>query len=293
MKLPDDHPGDYSDPPVPEGINVQHDHPLLDFGGLVLAVALATVALVLVVVLSASWLSRYIPFAYEQEIAEAVFSTGPGKEFLQGENASQLQQEKQQKIETYLNTLAERIALAQDFPPDMRVTVHFVEGETVNAFATLGGHIVLYSGLTNKLQSENALVMLLAHEMAHVRHRDPVVALGRGFTLMLALSAFAGAGSSSGAVQSMVGDIGLMTTLGFSRQQERDADQLALDTILAMYGHTAGAAQLFVVLREEGSKKGEPPVFMSTHPDTEERYELLQQAATGSDEGVTPLPEWM
>lgn len=284
------HPHDYSDPPVPEGINVQHDHPLLDFGGLLLAVSLISAGIILVLVLSASWLSTYIPFSYEQQLAAKLFESELAKDLVIKDAASA--DAGQQAMETYLQELATRIARAQAFPADMLVTVHYVESDTVNAFATLGGHIVLYSGLVNKLHSENALVLLLAHEMAHIKHRDPVVAVGRGVTLMLAISALTGIGQSSGIAESFVSDIGLLTALGFSRQQERAADQLALESVLAIYGHPAGAIELFEVLRKE-SKGKDVPDFLSSHPDTEERYHLLQSALMRDNHPVTPLPGWM
>lgn len=279
----------YSDPAVPEGINVKHDHPLLDFGGLLLGVALITATIVLLLVLSASWLSRYIPFSYEQNLAASVFKSDLAKDFVSDKNATPQHHE----IERYLQELAGRIAIAQEFPADMPVIIHYVDSKTVNAFATLGGHIVMYSGLVGKLESENALTLLLAHEMAHIKHRDPVVALGRGLTLMLGLIAISGTGDASGLAESMVGDVSLMTTLGFSRRQEKAADELALQTVTTLYGHAAGAEQLFDILKQEN--KGEAvPAFLSTHPDTDARYEMIRSASrANSDATLTELPGFM
>ena len=67
--------------------------------------------------------------------------------------------------------------------------MHYDDDAVVNAFATLGGHIVVYQGLLEAVPDENALAMVLAHEIAHVRHRHPIVGLSRsaalGFALML------------------------------------------------------------------------------------------------------------
>ena len=47
-----------------------------------------------------------------------------------------------------------------------------------NAYATLGGNIILTRELINSMSSENALSMVLAHEIAHIKHRDPIRSAG-------------------------------------------------------------------------------------------------------------------
>ena len=64
--------------------------------------------------------------------------------------------------------------------------MHYDASDTVNAFATLGGHVVIYRGLLEKLPNENVVAMVVAHEIAHIKHRDPVAALGRGVAITLA-----------------------------------------------------------------------------------------------------------
>lgn len=279
----------YSDPPVPEGINVQHDHPLLEFGGLLVGAALITIVIVVALVLSASWLSRYIPFAYEKSLASRLFTMDLAKKVLSENQKTPLQLKRTQ----YLQGLADRITQAQGFPEDMSVTVHYVEENTVNAFATLGGHVVLYSGLVDKLESENALAMLLAHEIAHVRNRDPVVALGRGTALMLGLLAISGTGDASGMAHSVVGDISLLTALNFSRRQEEAADVLALETVIHLYGHASGAEQLYAILQKESQGK-EMPAFFSTHPGSNERYERVRSTIPENQTApLIALPDFM
>ena len=65
-----------------------------------------------------------------------------------------------------------------------------------NAFATLGGHIAVTSGLYRRMPSENALALVLAHEIAHVSARDPISALGGSATLALLVALAVVAGSA-------------------------------------------------------------------------------------------------
>lgn len=51
--------------------------------------------------------------------------------------------------------------------------------------ATPGGHVIIYRGLLEKIPNENTLVMLLGHEIGHIKLRHPVKALGKGVVIGL------------------------------------------------------------------------------------------------------------
>lgn len=158
----------------------------------------------------------------------------------------------------------------------MKITVHLVESDEVNAFATLGGHVFVFSGLLKKMPDENTLAMVLAHEIAHIKHRDPVRALGRGTVVMLSLSALLGnvdRSVANAATQSA--SLGL---LHYSREQELDADRAALAVLQAHYGHIQGADRLFVLLGslspatvQQGSE------LSATHPSLPHRRQQITQ----------------
>ena len=94
------------------------------------------------------------------------------------------------KIQKYLQYLADEIVATSATDPSMAVTVHYVEQDVINAFATLGGHVVIYLGLVKNLPSENAL------------------------------SAGAISGFSSNAIsQRILNHMGLLSSLRFNRNQ--------------------------------------------------------------------------
>jgi len=294
---------EYENRTVPEGINVSEEHPLKDFFVLAFGLGAAVVALVVVLSFSAGWLVQFVPFETEVMLAEK-FSFS---EFMEPEMQQEKQQgnqqseqqkaqqreeeEKLQKISAYLQNLANQLATAQHLPEEMRITVHYSDSDTVNAFATLGGNIFMYRGLIEKLPNENSLAMVLAHEIAHIKHRDPMVAAGRGLTVALALASLTGFGDSQVA-QQLLNNVGLITTLSFNRKQEEQADAEALETLLKYYGHANGAEVLFEVLENEQASST-PPLFLSTHPLNENRINTIkhyqQQKTTESE--LTALPE--
>lgn len=139
---------------------------------------------------------------------------------------------------------------------------------------TLGGHIFVYRGLLKKLRSENAIAMLLAHEMAHVKYRHALKGLGKGIALSTALSLMLGQTADVSA--NLVTRTGALTLLKFSRDQEQASDELALESMQKVYHHVAGVKDLFLSLQGENNTAVE---FLSSHPDTLKRIKYLQSLA--------------
>ena len=247
----------YENPEVPEGINNSDRRPLLNFLRLCMAgLALVAAAGAALIVL-ADRLTPLVPFRYETAVTHGLFEA-PGSEG---------------PIEPYLRELTARLALAQGLPEGMEVTVHYDDGDVVNAFATLGGHVVVYQGLLEAMPDENALAMVIAHEIAHVGHRHPISTLGRSAALGFLLLA-AGADSGGEMIQAAVSQGGAVTMLGFSRGQEEQADATALETVHRAYGHVAGADDFFGRMLKQAQRR-EPPRFLSSHPLTQERIDAL------------------
>jgi predicted Zn-dependent protease len=228
--------------------------------------ALVALAITLVVVLNwtAQYLAAWIPFSYEEEMAASYVD-----EF---DNESSPRQEYLQEL---ANGLAENIHL----PPDMKITVHYVDSDVVNAFATLGGHIVIFRGLIDVSPSENALAMVIGHEIAHIKHRDPIVALGRGVLVGSILAVLTGMNANSMAGR-ILGDTGLLTTLYFGRGQESKADRAGLEALAGYYGHVSDAGKIFeTFVEQEGQGISLPELFQS-HPASDGRIENMQSIAT-------------
>lgn len=165
-----------------------------------------------------------------------------------------------------------------DLPEEMTITVHYVDEDVVNAMATLGGHVMIYRGLMEKLPDENTLVMLLGHEIGHVKLRHPIKALGKGVVIGLVLSTVLGQASDS--IANFLTDTSMLTMLSFNREQEEDADDEGLKVMNAYYRHVQSATELFEILKQEDQKNAlDIPRFLSSHPDTEHRIQHLNELA--------------
>jgi len=269
----------YENPQIPEGINNTRENPLKEFVILTIGVLGSAAIITVLLVQLIGWWAPLIPFSWEQDWSVSLDDTP--------QDASA----KQQDIEVYLNKLTSALSTAMNLPESMHITAHFVDDDTVNGFATLGGHIYIHRGLLALLDSENALALLLAHEIAHIKNRDPLVAFARHVGVASVLGLITGT-SNMGDIGSGIGVVSTLTSLGFNRSMESTADHDGLHAVYQHYGHTNGAAQLFVVLQQQS--KLAIPEFISTHPLSENRVEELQSLAehnqwkqTGS---TTPLP---
>lgn len=272
-----------------EGVNVSKEHPLKTFLKFAVSAAILVVALVIVLQFFGGALARLIPLRYEVAAVEKM-------DFGIGNDAGH------PEMVSYLNELAARLIPFLNVPPDVNISVHYDEEDVFNAFATLGGNVLFYRGLLVKMPHENALAMVVAHEIAHVIHRDPIVGLGGGIASSLALSVVVG---NSGSAGSMLQTTGALTSMQFTRKMEVSADSLAIHAVQQLYGHVNGADELFKAIAVERDRSDVSPDwltrFSSTHPLDEDRIDAIAKIAADNewslDGELTPLPEafddWM
>lgn len=207
-----------------------------------------------------------------------------------------LETPKQNKeIQHYLQDLTNRIAKTLALPNDMPILVHYVDDDTVNAFATLGGHLIFFRGLLEQLPNENALAMVISHEVAHIKHRHPIEGLSRAALLGIVITMVSGS-TNNNMLESVLGDAGLISAMTFSREQEQMADETALISLYKMYGHLNGATALFDIFTKLDSKQEiRAPQFLSSHPLTDSRIRNIGLTANKNHWHIqgtpTKLPE--
>lgn len=267
MKLPG------GNPRPREGVNASESSGLGEF--FILAIGLTTAAVVLAagLALAAGWLAPLVPFRWEQTVAEG-FSV---------ESSTQHPQ-----AVTELQEIADKLAPHEHLPKGMTVHVHLIDGKQPNAFATLGGQIFVTQGLLGKVSSENALAMVLGHEIAHIKHRDPIRSLSSGAVFQLIWAGLLGA-NGHGAAR-ILGSAGLLTRLKFTRDMESAADREALTALRRTYGSDCGVGEFF----RKVQRQQELPVwgvFLSSHPLTRDRLDEIEMGnADHRAVELRPLP---
>ncbi len=164
----------------------------------------------------------------------------------------------------------------QDTSLHLQITI--VENRTIkNAFALPGGYIVVYRGILDSIQTESELFGLLAHEAGHVVLRHGSKRLLRNVLFAALLSILLGDTQSLSGI--LLSQSSNLLELSYSRQEELEADQFALETLQIAGLDTHALPQL---LRRLGSSSFEIPQMLSTHPSHAEREMLVQKVALPS-----------
>lgn len=169
----------------------------------------------------------------------------------------------------------------QEFTWDVKI---IKDDEQLNAFATPGGHIYVFTGLIKYLNDEDHFAGVIAHEIAHADRRHSVKQLQRQYGINLLLSI--ALGNNPSALKEIAGQLsGTLAGLKFSRDAETEADNYSVEYLGGTdYYACDGAAGFFIKMNEEAAQ-GTPPEFLSTHPNPENRIENIQQKA--KDDGCS------
>jgi len=151
-----------------------------------------------------------------------------------------------------------------------------IESREVNAFALPGGPTFVYTGLLDKLKTEDELAGVMAHELTHVRREHWAYAYRdsqkRNLLLTLGLVLFK-ANRATADVANIATNV--VFDLPFSRAHESQADEEGMDLMIKSGYNPNGMLQVFQMLRDQ-SKGGKPPEFLSDHPSDDRRISSIQ-----------------
>jgi len=164
---------------------------------------------------------------------------------------------------------------------------YIINDDTLNAFAGPGGHIFIFTGLLNEMEDIDELAAVLAHEIAHVsaRHISERIDQSKKIGLATLAGILAGAlvgGEVSEALMTGTVAAGIQTQLHYSREDERQADQIGFDYMEAATFDPGGMMDVLYKLQKPGWSSGnEPPAYLRTHPTGPERMANLDSMLSG------------
>ena len=166
--------------------------------------------------------------------------------------------------------------------PESRLKIYIVNDDSFNAFVRGGEDVFIYTGLLKQIKNPNALRAVVAHELGHTigghmvqmsqRMHDELMrtmiiqALGVG--LMVA------GGNPTAGVGVMAGASGIaqQSMLSFSRDEERMADDMAIDLMVKANQNPNGLIEVFEQMRDmNGEYETRVNPNKINHPLTSER----------------------
>lgn len=199
----------------------------------------------------------------------------------------------------YVNRIGQNIAVQSGLSRSPRdFTVTLLNSPVNNAFAIPGGYVYVTRQLMALMNDEAELAGVLGHEVGHVaaQHSKKRQSAATRNQILGVLGAVLGSaigdnggllGGLGGLLQNNAMQVAQMATLGFSRKQELEADQLgvqylkkagydplALSTMLASL-----ANQTNLEARLSGGDARSIPEWASTHPDPASRVRNAESLA--------------
>ncbi|MBK9211555.1 MAG: M48 family metalloprotease [Saprospiraceae bacterium] len=154
-----------------------------------------------------------------------------------------------------------------DYPWDVSI----IDNDTIlNAFASPGGYVYVYTGLIKFLDSEDQLIGVLGHEIAHADLRHSTSQMSQRYGTQLSADILLG--KNAAMVKEIVSGL---AGLSYSRNHESQADEYAVRYTCGTEYNAKGVAGFFEKMKGRPS----PPQFLSTHPNPENRVKAINKLA--------------
>ncbi|MEM7503704.1 MAG: M48 family metallopeptidase [Pseudomonadota bacterium] len=183
--------------------------------------------------------------------------------------------EKDPTLNAYVRSVLCRIA-----PSDCQtVRLYIVRSPHFNAFMSPNGALIVWSGMLLRAANEAQLAYVLGHEMGHYWQRHSVQRWrsARAGSDLAALFSVAAAAAGVGYIGPIGGLVAMGNLSSFSKDQERDADEIGLRALAnANYDPLAASHLWRSIQREVKARPDRPALFFASHPSTDEREETMQ-----------------
>lgn len=171
-----------------------------------------------------------------------------------------------------------------------KVNIYVLSDRRLNAFVAGGDNIFLNTGLIAKMERQDMLQAVLAHELAHITQghraqRAASIASARtaaqlGMAVGLAAAAAGGGAGVAAGIQETV----RRTVLSFSRAQEAAADQASVRYLRAAGISPQAAVDVLQIFRgQEALTIGRRDPYVQSHPLTSERLTRMKAEAARFD----------
>ncbi|MFT4834925.1 MAG: putative Zn-dependent protease [Marinoscillum sp.] len=191
----------------------------------------------------------------------------------------------------YLNDMKNNILNSGNvtYKDEFAWELHIIDDDVLNAFATPGGYMYVYTGLIKYLETADDLAGVIGHEIAHAdkRHSSKQLQRNQGIQALLAIAL----GNDPSQLTQVVGQIaGTGAVLKFGRDAEAEADDFSVVYLSGTNYACNGAASFFQKLLDEGQAGG-TPAFLSTHPSPDNRVEDINAKADSEGCSTTAIQE--
>jgi Zn-dependent protease with chaperone function len=204
-----------------------------------------------------TWMAGRVPLATEYKIGESVLTSLKTQASLIDKGVA---------VDA-VKKIGDR--LTKDSP--YKYQWHLSNDPAINAFALPGGIVIVNKGLLEKADSANEVAGVLAHEIQHVEQRhalkNMITSSGIAAAVLLVL------GDANAVMMIMAHQVSAQY---FSRQAESDADMKGIALLQKSKIDMLGMVAFFKKMQEAFKGKANGPEWMSSHPDTANRIQAIE-----------------
>ena len=166
-----------------------------------------------------------------------------------------------------IDTLVREMCLANDIDT-ASVNVLVSRNSDVNAFVTVGRHLVVYTGLIEKMDNESQLCAVIGHELAHLELGHVQSGIRRQAVFQAILILLTGNSNVDGLIKLT----GRMLSNTISRAKENDADAEGARYLHAMHLDPMEMANSLEKLESYGVLS-----YLSDHADSKDRAARIRK----------------
>ncbi len=195
-------------------------------------------------------------------------------------------------LTSYINHLGQKL-VAQIGPQPFKYKFFIVDDPTMNAFAVPGGYIFIHTGLIQMADREGELAGVMAHEISHVycRHMSKMMEKSRVVTVASLIGALASVFLGGIGTPLMVGSMaaGQSAMLKYSRENEAEADAHGFWWMVKAGYNPRDMISIFNKMnKQRWLEGGKVPVYLATHPDTDNRIVELSHQLVMHQKEIPP-----
>jgi len=156
---------------------------------------------------------------------------------------------------------------------------YLIDKDEMNAFTTPGGNIYVFSGLVDKLSTDDQIASVLAHEIGHCAARHTIKKFQASLGYSLISSIVLGQVGGEQAHQAVSRSSNMMMNLVFSsygRKDEYEADRLGVK-YLKVSGYDPHASVEALNILQKESEGGGAPLILRSHPFLSDRIVAVKK----------------
>ena len=190
-------------------------------------------------------------------------------------------------LQAYISRQGKAMTTISDRPGDYGFTI--VDSPIINAFATPDGHVYFTRGIMAYFNDEAQFTGVLGHELGHItaRHGQKQQTRSTLTSLGLLLGSVVSPNVVGRLAQPLSQGIGVLF-LKYSRDNENEADALGVKYSTKTGYDASHMASFFQTLERTEQQSGGSgvPTFLSTHPNSADRYQRVKGLAAQAQQSL-------